>query len=146
MNTFLLEIITPERIVYSDQVDQITATSADGVIGILPHHVPLFTRLIEGEVKITKKNEDAYLAIGGGFLEVTPLKVILLVTDALHAHEINEQEVISAKKRAEETLNAKPTGSALLEAQAPLSLKGHTGQGLRHPSELPKHHQQEAWL
>ena len=118
MSTFLLEIITPEKIVFSDQVDMITAPSADGIIGILPHHVPLFTRIIEGEIEIKKNSQESYLAIGGGFLEVTPKKTVLLVTTALHAHEINEQEIIMAAKRAQEALAAKPTGDALIAVEA----------------------------
>ncbi len=118
MNTFLLEIISPERIAYSDNVDMVIAPSASGVVGILHGHVPFFTRLVEGEVKITKNGEDSYLAIGGGFLEVTPSKSIILVTSVYHAEEINEQEVIEAKKRAEEALASKPTGIALVEAQS----------------------------
>lgn len=118
MNTFHLDIITPERIAFSDEVNMVTVSSKDGVIGILPHHTPLFTRLVEGEVKITKGDEEIYLAIGGGFMEVTGYKVEILVTEAYHAHEINEQEVIQAKKRAEEALNKKPSGSELMEAQA----------------------------
>jgi F-type H+-transporting ATPase subunit epsilon len=118
MNSFLLEIITPERIAFSDQVEMVTAPSKAGVIGILHGHVPLFSRLVEGELKIAKKGKEFFLAIGGGFLEVTPQKVIVLVTSAYHADEINEQEVMQARKRAEEALAAKPTGAALLEAQS----------------------------
>lgn len=96
----------------------VTAQSADGMIGILPAHVPLFTRLVESEIKIIKDNEESYLAIGGGFLEVTPEKVVILVTAAFHANEINEQEMLAAKKRAQEALAAKPTGEALLSIEA----------------------------
>ncbi|MBM3282780.1 ATP synthase F1 subunit epsilon [Candidatus Gottesmanbacteria bacterium] len=117
-STFLLEIITPDRIAFSDTVDTVTAPSASGIIGILPGHVPLFSRLVEGEIKITKGKEEFFLAIGGGFIEVTGSKVIVLVTDAYHAHEINEQEVLAAQKNAEEALKAKPTGAAIAEAQA----------------------------
>lgn len=116
--TFLLEIITPERIAFSDKVEMVTASSASGMIGILPHHVPLFTRLVEGEIKISKESEELFLAIGGGFLEVTPQKVVILVTSAYHADEINEQEMLSAKKRAEEAMSAKPQGAELAAAQA----------------------------
>lgn len=118
MNTFLLEIITPEKIAYSNQVEMIKAASADGIIGILPGHEPIFTKLIEGEVKIVQKEEESFLAIGGGFLEVTPEKVILLVTSAFHADQINEQEMLAAKKRAEDALSSKPEGAAFIEAQA----------------------------
>ncbi len=118
MPTFLLQIITPQKIAFTDQVDMVTAPSAAGVVGILPHHEPLFTRLIEGELKITQNKEESFLAIGGGFMEVTPTKTVVLVTDALHAHEINEQEVLVAQKRAEDALKAKPTGAELIEAQS----------------------------
>lgn len=118
MLTFSLEIITPEKIAFTDEVDMVTAPTTSGVIGILAHHEPLFTRLTEGEVKITKKAEEYFLAIGSGFMEVAGEKVVILVTSAFHADEINEQEVLSAQKRAEEALNAKPSGSALIEAQA----------------------------
>ncbi len=118
MSTFLLEIITPEKIAFSEQVEMVTAPSEDGVVGILPHHVPLFTSLVEGEVKIQKKGEDSYLAIGGGFLEVAPEKTVLLVTAAFHADEINEKEMLAAKKAAEQALAAKPTGEALAAAES----------------------------
>ncbi len=118
MSSFLLEIVTPERIAFSDQVEMVVASSSLGNIGILAHHAPLFSRLIEGELKILKKNEELFLAIGGGFLEVTPEKVIILVTEAYRSEEINEQEVILAKKRAEEALLSKPTGEALVQAQS----------------------------
>lgn len=114
---FPLEIITPERIAFSDQVEMLTAPSSSGQIGILPRHTPLFTRLIEGELKILRKNEELYLAIGGGFLEVTHKKAIVLVTDAYKASEINEKEILEARKKAEEALKSKPTGEALIAAQ-----------------------------
>ena len=117
MSSFLLEIITPDKIAFSDQVEMVTAPSGSGIIGVLAHHVPLFTKLVEGEVKITRKNEEIYLAIGGGFMEVSIQKVIILVTEAYHSYELKEQEILSAKKRAEEALKSKPTGAAFLEAQ-----------------------------
>lgn len=118
METYLLEIITPVSVAFSDQIEMVTAPSASGVIGVLPHHVPLFTRLNEGEVKITKSGEEYYLAIGGGFMEVTPHKVVILATEAFHTKELNEQEVLAGKKRAEDALAAKPSGPALIEAQS----------------------------
>ncbi len=118
MSSFLLEIITPKKIAFSDQIEMVTASTSTGIIGVLPHHVPLFTRLVEGEIKISKSNEEIYLAIGGGFMEITKDKVIILVTEAYHADELNEEEVLAAKKRAEDALSAKPEGAALLEAQS----------------------------
>lgn len=117
IKTFLLEIITPERIAYTDHVEMVTANSASGMIGILAGHVPLFSQLVEGEVKITKNGSDSFLAIGGGFVEVTPAKTTILVTSAMHADELNEKEVLEAMKRAEDALKTKPTGIDFVEAQ-----------------------------
>ena len=118
MKTFLLEIITPEKIAFANQVKMVTVPAADGQLGILAGHVPLFTNLAEGEVKVIGENEEFFLAIGSGYLEVAKNKTVILVTSAYNADEINEQEVIEAKKRAEEALTAGGEDKNLLEAQA----------------------------
>lgn len=117
MNTFLLEIVTPERIAYSDKVEMVTVPSVMGTMGVLTRHIPLFAQLTEGELKIKKGGEDIFLAIGGGFIEVTKEKVMVLVTRAVHAKELNEQEILRAKKEAETALKAKLTGKELIQAQ-----------------------------
>ena len=117
MSTFHLEIITPERLAYEDEVEMVTAPTAMGVVGILPNHVPLFSRLIEGEVKVTKGKEEYFLAIGGGFVEVTKQRVCILVSRAVHAHELNEMEIKKAQERAREALDSGVKGYQLREAQ-----------------------------
>ena len=117
MSTFLLEIITPQRIVFSEQVQQVSVPSSSGQIGVLAHHVPLFSELVEGEVKVVRERDEIFLAIGGGYIEVTPQKVSILVSVAYKADEINEKEIMEARKRAEEALKQKPQGQALIEAQ-----------------------------
>ena len=118
MSTFRLEIITPEKIAFQAPVDYLSVPSKEGVLGILAGHEPLFSLLSEGELKISAKGEETFLAIGGGYLEVTRDKVVVLVSNAVKADEINEQEVLNAKKRAEEALEQKPEGEALIDAQA----------------------------
>lgn len=118
MTSFQLDIVTPEKIAYAGHVEMVTVHSSTGVIGILAHHVPLFSRLIEGELVIRKGKEETYFAIGGGFVHVTTEKVTILVTSASHADEINEAEVLSAKKRAEEALKGKSADVELIEAEA----------------------------
>ncbi|OGG08395.1 ATP synthase F1 subunit epsilon [Candidatus Gottesmanbacteria bacterium RIFCSPHIGHO2_02_FULL_40_24] len=117
MKSINLEIITPERVVFKDEVKYISAPSETGQIGILPDHVPLFTILEEGEIKIERNGEEIFIAIGGGFLEVARNYASILVTSAYHAEEINEAEVLEAKKRAESALSEKPAGEALTAAQ-----------------------------
>jgi F-type H+-transporting ATPase subunit epsilon len=113
-----LEIITPEKIAYTDTVEMVTVPSVMGTLGILPKHIPLFAQLIEGELKIKKGNEEFFLSIGGGFIEVTKMKVMILVTRAVHANELNEQEILKAKDRAIEALKSKPTGDAFVSASS----------------------------
>lgn len=113
-----LEIITPEKIAFSEPVDMVTVPSANGTLGILPRHIQLFAQLVAGELKIKKGKEDLYLAIGGGFIEVTKEKVIVLVTRAVHSKELNEQEITRARNDAEEALKNKPKGQNLLRVQS----------------------------
>lgn len=110
MSSFLLQITTPERIAYQEEVSMVIVPGSDGAMGILPHHIPLFATLTEGEIKIYKGEEDFYLSIGGGFIEVTREKVTILVTKAVHAHELNESEILRAKEQAEKALREKPQG------------------------------------
>lgn len=118
MKTFLLDIVTPERLVYSEQVEQVSAPSTDGQITILPHHVPIFSSLTDGEIAIRRNGEDTFLAIGGGFVEVTPTKTVILVTRAAHADELDEAAILKAKKEAEEVLARGASGESLTAARA----------------------------
>lgn len=115
---FQLQILTPTSIALDEEVDMVTAPSASGVVGILPHHVPLFTKLVEGEIKITTGKEERYLSIGGGFMEVTKEKVTILVSRAIHADELNEKDILRAQEEAKKALaNAdKPQARVVAEA------------------------------
>ncbi|MBI4129711.1 ATP synthase F1 subunit epsilon [Candidatus Roizmanbacteria bacterium] len=118
MQTFLLEIVTPDRLVYSEEVEQITVPSEEGQLTVLPHHTLLFANLVEGEVIIRHKGEDHFLAIGGGFVEVMKEKVLVMVSRAYHATELNEAAIVKAKEKAEQAIAAGVTGDDLHAAQA----------------------------
>ncbi len=118
--TFLLEIITPEQVAYTNQAECVTVPSTMGQLGILPKHIPLFAQLIEGELKIKTGKDELFLAIGGGFLEVTKEKVMILVTRAVKFEELNEAQILVAKKRAEEALSQKIPESEVATAQSML--------------------------
>lgn len=109
MKPFLLEIITPVKKNFAEEVISVMVPTPDGTIGILAGHIPLFTVLSEGEVKISTEKKEYYLAIGGGFLEVLDNKVSILVTRAVHADELNEAEIEKAKKNALEDLKKTTT-------------------------------------
>jgi F-type H+-transporting ATPase subunit epsilon len=104
-----LEIVTPEKKMYEGDVDEVRVNTSEGEIGILPHHVNLFSRVEPGELKIKKDGKDEYMAITGGFLEVSNNTVTLLADYAVHADAIEVDKAMEAKKRAEELLKRKET-------------------------------------
>ncbi len=105
MSSIRLDIVTAERVVYSEDVDVVVALGVEGQLGILPHHAPLMTILQEGELRIRKGEEEFFLAISGGFLEVRPDRVIVLADAAERAGEIDIVRAEEAKRRAEERLS-----------------------------------------
>jgi F-type H+-transporting ATPase subunit epsilon len=105
-----LEIVTPEKIIYSGEVDEIILTTASGEIGVLPHHVNLFTKVLPGELTIKTGGKSQFLAITGGFLEINNNKITLLADYAVHADEIKVEKALEAQKRAEEILRRKESG------------------------------------
>jgi len=107
MNSIPLEIITPQRKAFAENVNAVFVPTSNGRIGVLPKHIGLFTALTEGEVKITYGGKDWYLAIGGGFMEVTRDKISILVSRAVHADEINEAELKKAEKDARDVISQK---------------------------------------
>ncbi len=105
MSTIRLDVVTAERVVYSDDVNMVIAPGLEGQMGILPHHAPLITVLGLGELVIKKEGqEDEFMAIGGGFMEVLPDKVVVLADMAERAEEIDEARAEEARRRAEERL------------------------------------------
>ncbi len=101
------KIATPERVVYKEEVDQITLPTMQGEITILPNHIPLISVLKPGEVLIKKDGEEISLAVSGGFIEVLPDKVVCLADTAERAEELDVERAEAARKRAEEALNTK---------------------------------------
>ena len=81
------------------------APGAEGELGILPHHTPLMTTLLPGELRIKKGAEETSLAISGGFLEVRPDRVVVLADSTERAEEIDVDRAEAARKRARERLS-----------------------------------------
>jgi len=120
MSGIRLDIVTAERLVFSDDVDVIVAPGIEGELGILPHHAPLMTILQAGGLRVRKGEEEFLLAISGGFLEVRPDRVIALVDAAERAEEIDIARAEAAKRRAEEVLSQHPPGMDAARAEAAL--------------------------
>jgi F-type H+-transporting ATPase subunit epsilon len=103
------EIVTPERTVLKNTVDQITLPTKSGEITVLPGHVPLVSMLSPGEIIIKKEGEDISMAVSGGFVEVMVNKVVILADTAERADEIDPERAEEAKRRAEK-LKEQKTG------------------------------------
>jgi F-type H+-transporting ATPase subunit epsilon len=114
----LLEIITPEKVVYKEEVDEIIAPTVNGEIAILPNHVNLLTQINPGELIIKKGDHQQSLAITGGFLEVQNNKISIIAEYAVKAQDIETGRAMEAKKRAEKVMSEKSTDNELRIAQA----------------------------
>lgn len=115
-----LEIVTAERVILSDDVDQINAPTKDGRVGILPRHAPLLTVLDVGELDIIKGGERTEYALSGGFMEVLPNRVTILADTVERADEIDEARAERARQRAEERVRQQQSDQDMALAEAEL--------------------------
>ena len=125
-----LEIVTPEGVTYSENVEMVTLPGSEGEMGIYPNHVPLMTQVAAGEVAVRRNGRDEYLAVGEGFVEITGERVAILTDMALRADNIDETKAEEARRRAEARLSEKlsdeetaMTSAALAHSLAQLKVK-----------------------
>jgi F-type H+-transporting ATPase subunit epsilon len=120
MATFKLEIVTPEKMIFSGDVNAVLAWGVEGQLGILPYHAPLMTMLQPGDLVIKRGQEEENLTISGGFLEVRPDKVVVLADACERAEQIDEARAEEAKRRAQEILKEAVAPADLAAAEAAL--------------------------
>jgi F-type H+-transporting ATPase subunit epsilon len=118
----LLEIVTPERLAFSETVDSVQLPGSEGELGVLPHHAPLVSTLGIGELRIRKGGTEQSFAIVGGFLQVLPDKVVVLAETADMASDIDLEKAQEARREAERALEAGHVEAADL-AQARVALQ-----------------------
>ena len=99
-----LEIVTPERVAYEDDIDMVICPGSEGELGILPHHAPLLSTLGYGELRIRKGGTEDFFAIAGGFLQVRPDKVVVMAETADLASEIDLEAAEQARAEAQRAL------------------------------------------
>ena len=119
--TLRLEIVTPESIVYSEDVEMVTLPCVEGELGILPQHIGLMTRLLPGEITVHKGGRDELLAVGEGLVEVTGKRVAIVTDMAVRADKIDEAAVEEARRRAEARLKEKLSDEELASVNASLA-------------------------
>ena len=119
-----LEILTPERKVYEDVVDEVIAPGSEGYLGILPHHAHLLTELGPGELRVKKGGVEEVLAVFGGFVDVRGDQVTVLTDAAERAEEIDDRRAQEARDRAQQAIQlAASSQNAAEEARARASLE-----------------------
>ena len=101
----LLEVVTPDKLLLSKEVDVVVATGVDGEFGVLHGHIPFLASLAVGELRFRDGNETDYAAITGGFSEVTGTKVTILAEAAELSREIDVDRAQRARERAEKRLS-----------------------------------------
>ncbi len=102
-NTLKLEIVTPEAMVYSEDVEMVTLQGVEGQMGIYPQHVRLMTQLVPGEIVVQKSGHDDFLAVGEGLVEITNDRLAILTDMAVRAE-------ISTRQRPKKRVNAPRRG------------------------------------
>ena len=99
------KIVTPEKVIYENEIFQVSIPTTSGEITVLPNHIPLVSVLAAGELRIKDKDSEHHLAVSGGFLEVRGKnEVIILADNAERVEEIDLQKAEEAKQRAEEQM------------------------------------------
>jgi F-type H+-transporting ATPase subunit epsilon len=103
-----VEIVTPNRLLASDEVDMVTLPGIEGQMGIMRGHAPLLSTLDIGEIILHKGGDAQYIAVGGGVVEVRPDKVTILAETAEEAEEIDAERALAARERARQSLEENP--------------------------------------
>ncbi len=99
-----LEIVTPEKVAYKDDVDSVQLPGSEGELGVLPHHAPLVTTLGAGELRLRKGSDEESFAIVGGFVQVLSDKVVVMAETADMASDIDLERAQKARRNAEQAL------------------------------------------
>jgi F-type H+-transporting ATPase subunit epsilon len=118
--TFRLDIVTPDKIEFSDEVNMVVAPGIEGDLGILPGHIPLVARLKTGVLRIYRGSEKLVMAISDGYMEITRDKVVVLAETAELPEEVDVERALAAQRRAKERLAAHSHDVDLVRAQAAL--------------------------
>jgi F-type H+-transporting ATPase subunit epsilon len=129
-----LQIVTPDRLILQEQVDEVEIPGSEGYFGVLPGHTPMLAALAVGEMWYRKGQEKFYLSLASGFAEVLPDRVTILARIAERAEEVDLERAEAARKRAEERLLEAKTDIdherarlALLKQVSRISVTTHLG-------------------
>lgn len=118
MSNLRLKVVTPEKLIFDEEVSQVNVSTEQGQIGILPNHANLMAKLEPGELVIKNNGKIEILAIGDGFLQMSDNNLSIMTDLATAAQDIDERAVEEAKKRAEVALEQKLSDEEYAETMA----------------------------
>lgn len=121
MDTLRLEIVTPQEIAFSEDVDMVTLPGIEGQMGVYAHHVRLITQLEPGEIIVTRDGQERYLAVGEGLVEISGRHVSIVTDMAIPADQIDEAKVQEAQARAAARLQEKISDEEVATVNASLA-------------------------
>ena len=121
VETLRLEIVTPDGIVYSEDVEMVTLQGVEGEMGILPQHVGLMTQMETGEMIVLRGGRELFMAVGEGLVEVTAQRVVILTDMAIAADKIDEAKAEEARRRAEARLREKVSAEEIASLNASIA-------------------------
>ena len=122
-NTIHVDVVSAEELIFSGEAEFVALPGEAGELGIYPKHTPLITRIKPGAVriKVVGRDEEEFVFVAGGILEVQPNGVTVLADTAIRGHDLDEAKAIAAKKAAEENLVNKDSKIDYATAQAELA-------------------------
>jgi F-type H+-transporting ATPase subunit epsilon len=120
-DTLRLEIVTPQAIVFSEDVNMVTLPAVDGQIGVYPQHVRLITQIVPGEIIVNLNGQDRSLAVGEGLVEISAHEVAIVTDMAIPAEHIDEAKVEEARERAAARLSEKISDEEVATVNASLA-------------------------
>ena len=120
-DTLKLEIVTPTAVAYAADVQMVTLSGADGQIGVYPHHVPLLTRIVPGEIIVRRDGAEEFLAVGGGLAAISGDRVAVITDMAVAVKDIDEAKAEEARQRAAARLRDKISDEEVATVNASLA-------------------------
>jgi F-type H+-transporting ATPase subunit epsilon len=123
MNTIRVDVVSAEESIFEGEAEFVVLPGESGELGIYPLHTPLITRIRPGAVriKLAGRNEEEFVFVAGGILEVQPDRVTVLADTAIRGHDLDEAKAEESRKRAEEALQNREANIDYAMAQAELA-------------------------
>ena len=122
-NTIHVDVVSAEALIFSGEAEFVSLPGEAGELGIYPKHTPLITRIRPGAVriKVVGRDEEEFVFVAGGLLEVQPNAVTVLADTAIRGHDLDEAKALEAKKMAEELMVNKDSKIDYAKAQSELA-------------------------